>query len=168
MAMVAAAMANSIISALNGVDDFSQVGDKLSKAVSDYIKSNATILYAWVGVNPSSGAPDPVVTFTATPASPIAPFVMPQGATDPALAMTALGAALSSYISSMLVNPPSDFTISPLNIIAVISLSPSGATAQLPAMTAMAGQIISGLTCTPAGAGAHAAFTGAATFTSIL
>ena len=168
MALVASALAQAIVDALKDIDDPSQAGPKFGKAVSDYIKDNAMVMYTWAGVNPSSGAPDPVTMIQPVVQAPTAPWSMPQGATVPAAAMAALGTALSSYLTTMMLDPSAaGFTLSPMNIIAVIVLSPSGADNQQDAMMTLAGDIIGGLSVTPAASGTHAAFTGAASGGSI-
>ena len=93
----------------------------------------------------------------------------PSGATDCTSALAALSSALNAAASTWIVEFPAGFSLSPAFVIPTISLSPSMATDRDSAIEAICAQIIAGLKlCTPTAAGAHAAYTGTATFTQLI
>jgi hypothetical protein len=166
MSLNKAAFAQALMDSNEGADNPADAGSGLGQAIGDYIKDNATINYAWVATNPSSGAPDPVTAIQPKAASPIAPWTMPSGATDASAAMGLLATAINTFVSTMMLSADG-FTLTPMNIISACVLSPSGASDRQEAMEALAQSIIDGLSVTPAATGSHAAFVGAASGGSI-
>ena len=167
MAMTASGMANQIISEIDQCNDPVQANNGLYKGICDYVEANAEVHYAWAGVNPS-GSPDPVVDIKAT--FKTSGSLSPSGATDCSSALAALSAALNANASLWTVVWPAGFALSPAFDMPAINITASGATDRQSALEHICQEIIDGIkvAATPSAAGAHSAYTGTATFTSIL
>ena len=167
MAMTPNGMANAIIGSVSGSTDASDANSKFYKALCDYVEGNAQVFYAWAGVNPSSGSPDPQVIIKATIKT--AGSLSPNGATTPAAAMSLFSADLNRNAALWQIVWPAGFSLSPAFVIPTINITPSMATEQQSAMVAVCTQIIAGLKlATPAAGGTHAAYVGSATFTQLI
>lgn len=165
--MIASNMANQIMNETENCSDPFEANNKFFKAICDYVEANAQVFYAWSGFNPA-GIPDPQVviqTKIITSGS-----LSPSGATDCSSALAALSSMLNSNASTWTIDFASaGFTLSPAFIIPTIMITPSGANERKAAITHICQEIINGIkAATPVASGAHAAFTGAATFTQIL
>ncbi len=168
MAMVASAMANSIISNIGQSTDAADANNKFYKALCDYVEANAQVFYSWVAALPSPpNTPDPTVIIEAkikTMGS-----LSPSGATDCSTALSIFAATLNANAATWLIQWPAGFALSPALVIPTIVFTPSMATEQMSAMTHICQEIINGLKlATPAAAGTHAAYVGAATFTQLI
>lgn len=166
MAMVSSAMANSIISNVQGKDNAVDANNAFYEALCDYVEQNAMVIYAWVGVNPS-GAPDPQVVLNCKIKT--SGSLSPSGATDCDSALSMFSANLNDNAARWQVQWPEGFSLSPAFVIPNIVITPSMATDMNAAWNAVCFQIIAGLKlATPTASGAHGEFTGAATFTSLV
>ena len=166
MAMTPKGMAQSIISETDQCTDPAEANNKFYKGICNHVEEAAQVVYAWAGVNPS-GTPDPQVVLDCKIKT--SGSLSPSGATDCTSALAALSAALNAAASTWIVEFPAGFSLSPAFVIPTISLSPSMATDRDSAIEAICAQIIAGLKlCTPTAAGAHAAYTGTATFTQLI
>ncbi len=166
MAMVASAMADSIISSVNQSTEAADAMNKFYKGLCDYVEANAQAFYAWAGVNPS-GTPDPQVVLECKIKT--IGSLSPSGASDCTSALAIFSADLNTQAALWQVVWPAGFALSPAFVIPTINITPSMADNQHDAMNAVCAQIIAGLKlCTPSAAGAHAAYTGTATFTQLI
>jgi hypothetical protein len=158
--------------AVAGLDKAAMVNLKLGQAISDYITQNATVMFSWVGVNPASGAPDPMVVASSNSLTGVI-SLSPTGATSALQHGTIQGAQIYSGLFGITVMPPSGFAIPPTTLLpkAPIIISPSGASDATANWISWATPII---TCVLAAInplplpGAHAAFTGVAMMTAII
>lgn len=164
--MTPPAMANFIISNVQGNTDASAANNAFYNALCSYVEANAQVFYAWVATNPT-GSPDPMVVITATIKT--TGSLSPSGIDNPSGALAAFSANLNSQAALWQVIWPPGFALSPAFVIPTINITPSMATDMNSAWNAVCAQIIAGLkTATPAAAGAHGAYVGAATFTSLI
>lgn len=172
MALIPNAMAAQIISSLSGLNQPGGV-QIMWQTICSYVQTNAQVMYAWVGVNPASGVPDPVVVangiINTAPGMTLNLAGMDK-LQDASSAMTFLSGAMNTAAATWMIQwlDPT-FLLTPCLVIPTITLTPSGMNNQQGAMNMLAIQVIAGIKlATPAASGTHAAFTGAATFTSIL
>jgi len=166
MAMVSNAMASSIISNVQGKDNASAANNAFYEALCDYVEQNAMVIYAWVGVNPM-GVPDPQVVLNCKIKT--SGSLSPSGATDCNSALSIFSANLNNNAAQWQVQWPEGFSLSPAFVIPTIVITPSMATDMNAAWNAVCSQIIAGLkSATPSSSGSHGAFTGTATFTSLI
>ena len=168
MAMTPNAMANAIIGNIGQSSDPTDANNKFYKALCDYVEGNAQVFYSWSATTPPpASTPDPQVIIEAKIKT--SGSLSPSGATDCASALAAFSATLNTNAALWMIQWPAGFALSPAFVIPTIMITPSMATDQTSAMTAVCAQIIAGLKlATPAAAGSHAAYIGAAAFTSIL
>lgn len=168
MAMTPNGMASAIISSVSGSTEASDAITKFYKALCDYVELNAQVFYSWTAALPSPpNTPDPMVLITATIKT--TGSLSPSGATDCSQALTLFSADLNKNAALWQIIFPAGFALTPAFVIPTIIITPSMATSQLPAMTALCTQIIAGLkAATPAASGTHASFVGAAAFTQII
>jgi hypothetical protein len=165
MPMNKQAMAQAIIGGFSNPDKPDQAMKQFCKSLKKYIEDNMVIMYSWAGTNPSSGAPDPVVTFKSSIKFPVFNLSNPQN-------LTVFGIFLAQAIFGGIIKHAAGFTLPPGKLLMIpIQFSKSNKDNQREAMEHIAGEIISGIkkmkNPVPL-AGAHAAFTGAATMTQIL
>ena len=159
-------MAQSIISETDQCTDPAEANNKFYKGICNHVEEAAQAIYAWAGVNPS-GTPDPQVVLDCKIKT--SGSLSPSGATDCTSALAALSADLNTQAALWQVVWPAGFALSPAFVIPTINITPSMADNQHDAMNAVCAQIIAGLKlCTPTAAGAHAAYTGTATFTQLI
>lgn len=164
--MEPAAMANAIISDIKEIDDPKRANDAFYNALCKYVEANAQVYYAWAATNPT-GTPDPMIVITATIKT--TGSISPSGATDPDSALSMFSAMLNAQASLWQVVWPAGFALSPAFVMPTINITPSKATDMNSAWNAVCAQIIAGLkTATLGAGGAHGAYTGAATFTSLI
>jgi hypothetical protein len=154
-------MKSDIINALkSGVDTAVNANKKLGDAILKNICDNISITYDWIAVNPSSGVPDPVVTFTVT--------VSGGGTLTPSNSFPIMLIKLATLIKGLTITAVG-FTIAPLafNPAGVLTVVMANEDTQDAAMEHFCTQIIASVISTfpnPApAAGAHGAFTGATT-----
>lgn len=171
MAMIPNAMASQIVSYVSGCTDAATANNKLWQAICDYVSANAQVMYSWVGLQPSvpSPIPDPMVMLTCTIQT--GGTLTPSGQNTAAGAFAALTAAMNANCATWMIMWPPGFALSPAFVMPTISLSPSGATDQMSAMTMLCTQIIAGLKmATPMASGTHGGFIGSpgASFVSII
>ena len=170
--MMANKMADAIKnSGINGCKDAASALQKFWKAVCDYVSNNLDAKYAWVGVNPTSGAPDPVVILNCK--CQAMGTLVPCNLNNADSALAAMSAQMNASAATWMITPDTSkspgFAVSPGLIIPTINLSASHIDDPDSALEFMCNQIIMGIkAATPALAGTHAAFTGTATFTAIL
>lgn len=162
------AMANYIIGQIQGLNDPAAANSTLANAIASYVMSNAQVFYSWSAVSPPpASTPDPTVLITATVTGSLT--LTPSGANTPEAANLSFSNTLNAGFSTWTVVWPPGFALSPALLIPTISITPSGCTDMNGAWLAVCGQIIAGLkTATPAAAGSHGAYVGAASFTQIL
>jgi hypothetical protein len=134
---------------------------KFGDAVLEYLCENMNIVYAWSGTNPSSGAPDPAVAFTAT--------VSGGGTLTPSPAFPAMLLQLADLIKGLTITAAAGFDVAPLefNPAGVLTVAMAMEDNQDDAINHLCAQIIASLISsfpnpTPA-SGSHAAFNGATT-----
>lgn len=172
MPMMPNLMALQMKSDLNGC-----TSDGLSKmwdSVCSYVKSNAQVFYSWIAVSASvPPTPDPMVVITASIDTSFDTGLNIPGLdqiTDSTTALNAIGAAMNLAAASWMIKFPTGFLVSPCLVIPSIVLTPSMATDQMSALTAICTSIIAGIKlATPAMAGSHSGvYTGAGVFTSII
>lgn len=170
--MMSSGMANAIKN--SGIQNCTEASDALNKfwnAVKNYIESNLDATYSWVGVNPESGVPDPVVVvkYKVKTSGTLAPCQLNNA--DSALA--AMSAQMNAIAAIWELYPDTTkspgFSLSPAFIIPSISLSASHLTDSNSALEFVCNQIITGIKmATPTLVGNHAAFSGTATFINII
>jgi len=153
-------MKNDIIAALaNGADTAAAANKKFGDAILKNICDNVQITYAWAAANPASGAPDPVVTFTAT--------VSGGGTLTPSGSLPETLVKPAALIKGLVISAPAGFAAAPLsfNPAAALSVTMAGEDSQDAAMTAFCTQVVASLKSSfvnPApAAGTHGVFTGA-------
>jgi hypothetical protein len=162
MALSVGSMKNDIITALrSGVDTAANANNKFGDAILKNICDNISITYAWVGTNPATGTPDPVVTFTAS--------VSGGGTLVPSASFPEMLVKLAALIKGLTITATAGFAIAPLvfNPAGVLTVAMAMENTQDLAMTDFCTQIIASIISrfpnpTPA-AGTHGAFTGATT-----
>jgi hypothetical protein len=167
MALSASSMKIDIINALkSGADTADKANKKFGDAILKNICDNISITYAWVGVNPATGAPDPVVTFTAS--------VSGGGTLTPSNSFPLMLIKLATLIKGLTIIASAGFTVAPLtfNPAGILTVVMANEDNQNDAMEHFCAQIITSIISTfpnpvPA-AGAHGAFTGATTGMVIL
>lgn len=165
--MTPPAMASYIISSVQGKQDATDGINSFYRALCEYVELSAQVFYSWVATNPTTGAPDPMVVIPATIKT--TGRISPVGISDCSSALSAFSAMLNSQAALWQVIWPPGFALTPALVIPTIQITPSMATDMNTAWNFVCGQIIAGLKlATPAASGTHAAFVGAATFTSIL
>jgi hypothetical protein len=167
MALSASSMKNDIINALkSGADTAEKANKKFGDAILKNICDNISITYAWVGVNPASGVPDPVVTFTGK--------VSGNGTLTPSSSLALMLVKLATLIKGLTITASAGFTVAPLafNPAGVLTVVMANEDKQDTAMEHFCGQIVTSIISTfsnPApAAGAHGAFTGSTTGMIIL
>lgn len=166
MAMVASAMASSIINNINQSSDPVDANNKFYRALCDYVEANAEVIYSWSATNPR-GTPDPQVIINATIKT--SGSLSPSGATDCSSALSAFASTLNANAAIWQVVWPAGFALSSAFIIPTIVFTPSMADNQQSAMIHICQEIINGIKlATATVAGSHGAYVGVATFTSIL
>ena len=168
MAMVANAMASSIISEVQGCTDPVDANNKFYKALCNYVEANAQVFYSWVAFSPPPASlPDPMVVIQATIKT--SGSLSPSGETTPEGAMARFSADLNKNAASWQISWPTGFSLIPALVIPTITITPSMADNQQDAWVSVCSQIISGLKlATPTAAGSHSSFTGTATFTQLI
>jgi hypothetical protein len=167
MALSVGSMKNDIITALrSGADTAANANKKFGDAILKNICDNISITYAWVGTNPATGVPDPVVTFTAS--------VSGGGTLTPSASSPLMLVKLAALIKGLTITASAGFTVAPLlfNPAGVLTVVMANEDNQNDAMEHFCAQIITGIISTfpnptPA-AGAHGAFVGATTGMVIL
>jgi hypothetical protein len=160
-------MKSDIINALkSGADTAEKANKKFGDAILKNICGNVSITYGWGAANPASGAPDPVVTFTAT--------VSGGGTLTPSNSFPLMLIKLATLIKGLTITAAAGFTVAPLvfNPAGVLTVVMANEDTQDAAMEHFCAQIITSIISTfpnPApAAGAHGAFTGATTGMVIL
>lgn len=168
MAMVASAMASSIIGNINQSSDAADANNKFYKALCDYVEANAQVFYAWSAVSPPpASTPDPMVVIQATIKT--SGSLSPSGATECSAALAAFAATLNANAAIWQVVWPAGFALTPAFVIPTIVFTPSMVDNQQSAMTHICQEIINGLkAATPVASGSHAAYTGVASFTQLI
>lgn len=162
MALSETAMKNEIITALktgsgNAVDANKKFGDAILKNICDDIE----VTYSWAAANPSSGSPDPQISFTAT--------VSGSGTLTPSASFSAMLVKLAALIKGLTITAAAGFSVVPLafNPAGGLMATMASETTQDLAMTNFCRQIIASIKSSfpnPApAAGSHAAFVGATT-----
>jgi len=170
MLMTAGGMANYIISQISGLTNQSTAITTFGNALGSYIVSNATVTYSWTGaMTVSPFTIDPTTSFTGTISYTSSLSFSDTSSTTATSALANFSTALNTFLATFIISAPAGFVLTPMFIIPAISLSASGATNQLSAITSLCSDIISGLSCTPVATGTHAGtYTGTATFVSII
>jgi hypothetical protein len=170
--LIANEMANAIKnSGINACTDASSAMQKFWNAVCTYVSNNLEAKYSWIGVNPTSGAPDPITILNCK--------CVANGSIQPCK-LNEINSALLSTSSQMnmsaatwLIVPNQKkspgFILTPGLIIPTISLSASNINEHNSALQFMCNQIITGIKkATPILTGTHGVFTGTANFISIV
>jgi hypothetical protein len=160
-------MKSDIINALkSGADTAEKANKKFGDAILKNICDNISITYGWAATNPSTGTPDPVVTFTAT--------VSGGGILTPSNSFPLMLIKLATLIKGLTISAAAGFAVAPLafNPAGVLTVIMANEDTQDTAMEHFCAQIITSIISTfpnpvPA-AGAHGAFTGATTGMVIL
>jgi len=163
MSMNASDMKDTIISEINKeAGSAANANKKFGDAILKYIVDNMEITYGWSATNPSSGAPDPQVTFKASLSGS---GTLPVSATFE-LFLVALATLIKTSIT---ISPAAGFTLAPLtfNPLGVITATKNKLDTQDKAMEKFCSEIITSLKSsfpnpTPV-SGSHAAFAGATT-----
>ena len=124
--MTAKNMANAIKnSGIKECKDASSALQKFWKAVCDYVSNNLEAKYAWVGVNPTSGAPDPIVILNCK--CKATGVLTPCNLTETNSALAAMSAQMNASAATWMVMPDTTkspgFTVTPGFIIPTIKLS---------------------------------------------
>jgi hypothetical protein len=153
-------MKSDIINALkSGADTAAKANKKFGDAILKNICDNIGISYGWSAANPASGAPDPVVTFTAT--------VSGGGTLTPSDSLPLMLTKLAALIKGLRITAAAGFTVAPLvfNPAGTLTVVMANEDTQDAAMEHFCAQIITSILSTfpnpiPA-AGVHGAFTGA-------
>lgn len=170
--MTAKAMADAIRNSnIRNCNDASSALNAFWNAVKNYVENNLDATYSWVGVNPESGVPDPIVIVKckAKTSGNLTPCQLKNA--DSALA--AMSAQMNISAATWRLSPDTTkspgFSLSPAFIIPTISLSASHLTDPNSSLEFVCNQIINGIKiATPTMAGNHTVFTGTATFTNII
>jgi hypothetical protein len=155
-------MKSDIINALkSGADTAVDANKKFGDAILKNICDTISITYGWAATNPSSGTPDPVVTFAAT--------VSGGGTLSPSDSLPLMLTKLSTLIKRLTITAAAGFVVAPLafNPAGALAVAMANENTQDAAMEHFCAQIIAGIISafsnpTPA-AGSHGAFTGATT-----
>ncbi|MDR1230170.1 MAG: hypothetical protein LBK61_02090 [Spirochaetaceae bacterium] len=162
MALSVQSMKRDIISALkSGADNAADANKKFGDAILKNIVDNISIVYGWSAADPSSGAPDPAVSFSAS--------VSGGGTLGPSANMNEMLVKLAVLIKGLLINAPSGFDVGPLafNPAGVLSVTMAGEDTQDLAMEHFCEQIIasivSGFPNPAPAAGKHGSFIGVTT-----
>jgi hypothetical protein len=162
MALSAGSMKNDIINALkSGADTAEKANKKFGDAILKNICDTISITYAWAGVNPVTGVPDPVVTFTASASG--------SGTLTPSNSFPLMLVKLATLIKGLTITASAGFMVEPLafNPVGVLTVVMANEDNQHEAMEHFCAQIITGIISifpNPApAAGAHGAFTGVTT-----
>jgi len=161
--MNATDMKNKIISKMNKeAGSATNANKKFGDAVLEYIIDKMEITYGWSATNSSSGASDPTTSFKAS--------LSGSGTLTPSASFADFLLKLAALIkSSIVISPPSGFSLSPLsfNPAGVLTVVMKKEDSQDAAMLNFCSQIISSLISSfpnPASiSGSHAAFSGATT-----
>ena len=167
MALSAAGMKSDIITALkSGADTAEAANKKFGDAILKNICDNISITYGWAATNPSTGTPDPVVTFTAA--------VSGDGTLTPSNSFPLMLIKLAVLIKGLMIRAAAGFTVAPLafNPAGVLTVVMANEDSQNAAMEHFCAQIIASIKSTfpnptPV-SGAHGPFTGATTGMVIL
>jgi hypothetical protein len=162
MALSVSSMRQDVIEALSsGADNAHDANKKFGDAVLKNIVDNISVVYGWSAVNPSSGADDPVVTFSGV--------VSGGGTLTPSAGFSEMLVKLATLIKGLTIRAPAGFTVAPLafNPAGVLTAVMAMETTQYLAMTNFCAQIIASIISSfpnpdPA-SGTHGAFTGATT-----
>jgi hypothetical protein len=167
MALSVNSMKGDIINALkSGADTAEKANKKFGDAILKNICDNIGISYAWSGVNPSTGSPDPVFVFPA--------MVSGGGTLTPSASLPEMLVKLAVLIKGLKIKAPDGFTVAPLafNPAGMLTVVMANEDTQDAAMDHFCAQIIASIISTfpnplPA-TGTHLAFTGATTDMIIL
>lgn len=170
--MIASAMAEAIKnSGIQNCKDAASALQMFWNAVCLYVSTNLDAMYTWVGVNPTSGAPDPIVLLKckAIAVGTLTPCNLNN--TNASLAAMSAqmnaSAALWTVIPDVTTSP--GFLVTPALIIPTIVLTASNMTDPNAALEFTCQEIINGIkAATPVLTGTHMAFTGTATLASII
>ena len=166
MTMVPSALASKIMSDTSKITDPSTALNTLWSAICEYIQSNAVVTYSWAATDVKAN-PDPVVIWAGTLAT--GGQLSLSGLSVPSAAMSEMSSQMNVQAATWRVVPASGFSLSPGLVIPSIALSLSGVASREAAINHLASEIIDGIkAATPALTGTHGAFTGVATFVSIL
>ena len=163
MAMNAVDMKDYIISKMNReAGSAIAANKKFGDAILEYIIGNMDITYGWSARNPSSGATDPITSFTAT--------LSGEGTLAPSGSFTIFLVNLTTLIkTSIVIMPPAGFSLAPLtyNPDGVITASMGNENSQDAGILRLCVQIIASLILSfpnPAAvSGSRGAFAGATT-----
>lgn len=168
MAMIASAMASSIINNINQSSDATDANNKFYKSLCDYVETNAQVFYTWSAALPSfPNTLDPQVVIEAKIKTSGSLF--PSGATDCASALAIFATTLNANAALWQIIFPVGFSLSPAFIIPTIVFTPSMADNQKSAMTYICQEIIDGLKlATPVSSGTHISYVGTASFTQLI
>jgi hypothetical protein len=160
-------MKSDIINALkSGADTAVRANKKFGDAILKNICDNISITYGWSATNPSTGTPDPVVTFTAT--------VSGGGTLTPSDSFPLMLIKLATLIKGLTITAATGFAVAPLafNPAGVLTVVMANEATQDAAMEHFCARIITNIISAfpnpvPA-AGTHGAFSGATTGMAIL
>jgi hypothetical protein len=162
MALSVSSMRQDIIEALrSGASTAVDANKKFGDAILKNIVDNISIVYGWSAVNPSSGAADPVVMFSAS--------VSGGGTLTPSASFAEMLLKFDVLIKGLTISAPAGFSVSPLafNPAGVLTVAMAKETTQYLAMTNFCTRIIASIISSfpnPASAsGEHGAFKGATT-----
>ena len=155
-------MKSEIINALkSGADTAEKANKKFGDAILKNICDNITITYGWAAANPTTGAPDPVVTFAAT--------VSGGGTLTSSNSLPLMLIKLAALIKGLTITATAGLVVTPLafNPAGVLTVIMANEDIQDAAMEHFCAQIITGIISTfpnPAQVtGTHGAFTGTTT-----
>jgi hypothetical protein len=161
MAMDAEGMKNAIKDKMSGETDASSSNKKFGDAVLEYLCDNIAIVMMWNAANPSSGAKDPVPSFTCS--------VSGNGTLTPSASLPEMLVKLAALIKGLTISPPAGFALSliqfnPAGVLTVVMANEDNFD---DAMLHFCSQIIVSIKATfpnsAPSSGSHAAFTGATT-----
>ena len=168
MPLVSAALASKMIQATNNAHDAASANLKLGKAIADYVKQNAVIMYSWVGATTTPPpVPDPVVA-TKGGFIFLEINIVPNMAVDPVSALTGLAFNIwSGFLLSVINITDPTFKTTPAKIVPpALILSPSNLSEHVSAMNYLANSIVTWILSIPLAIpspGNHVAFVGIGT-----
>jgi hypothetical protein len=169
MSMSASGMSSYIISQISGLTNQSIAITTFGTALGNYIVSNATITYSWIGaMTVSPYTTDPTTSFLGTVSYSSTLSFSDSSSTTATSALANFSTALNTFLATFVISPPVGFVLTPMLVIPSISLTASGATTQSTALQSLCAEIISSLSCTITATGTHSGtYTGTATLVSI-
>lgn len=140
-------------------------------AICNYISNNCEVKYAWIGTNPGTGIPDPIVFVNCKVNA--TGSLTPCNLKDTNAALGAMSTQMNTNAATWTVIPDiktsPGFLLTPSFIIPSIVLTPSNLNNNISALEHICNQIILGIkTATPVMTGTHLTFVGTATFLSII